>query len=108
MQKDRYPGREGVRRVRGIPRQCRRGETRRARPGAGLQARHPAVRRERDLLQLFIHRAPFYPDALREACPVYRARWPAWERIRDAQGHPTQEWTSPVFTCPDLPPPPER
>ena len=66
-----------------------------------------AVRRDQQLLREIIITTDKYPEVFREACHVYLARWPAWERIPDATGHLTTTWGSST-PCPDLPPPPKQ
>jgi len=61
------------------------------------------VRREQQLLRELIIRTDKYPAVFRDACHVYLARWPAWERVPDSQGNLTSSWASST-PCPDLPP----
>ncbi|HZH39518.1 MAG TPA: protease complex subunit PrcB family protein [Gemmatimonadales bacterium] len=61
------------------------------------------VRGAQDLLREVIIRTDKYPAVFREACRLYLARWPAWERVPDAKGNLTTSWANST-PCPDLPP----
>lgn len=62
------------------------------------------VRQDQQLLKALTRWSQRYPGVYREACRLYLARWPAWERILDANGQPTRLLASSV-PCPDLPAP---
>jgi hypothetical protein len=71
---------------------------------AALLVRNPAVRRSREMLQLYARHGQGNRALWREACRAYGARWPYWERLRGTSDRFPQYGST--IVCPDPPPSP--
>jgi hypothetical protein len=69
---------------------------------ARLLLRNAAVRADRELFLGYIARVREQPVLSEEACQLYLARWPRWERVEYEDGRPTDQLQT-RLACPEPP-----
>jgi hypothetical protein len=69
---------------------------------ARLLLRNAAVRGDRELFLAYIARVREQPELSGEACRLYLARWPRWERVEYEDGRPTDQLQT-RLACPEPP-----
>lgn len=75
---------------------------------AALLIQNPAVRRDREQLRAYARHAQRNVELWREACRVYLARWPGWERTQGSPANDPSYYAA--IICPEpppFPPPPD-